>query len=103
MGGATCTQTVEPGDYTCECLPEYKGKNCEELKIKTCAQTPCMNGGSCIRQQNPDSSNQYRCDCAQGYTGYNCENQIDYCQKLDAECKNGGTCHSDFSSFDYKC
>jgi len=101
--GGACSQTEEPGDYSCECLEEYKGKNCEELKVKTCEQQPCLSGGTCIDETSSGSSDQYRCDCAQGYEGLNCENQIDYCQKLSVKCKNGGTCTSDFSSFSYDC
>ena len=99
QNGGLCSQTITPGDYNCDCPSEYKGKNCEEFRIRTCDQTPCENGGSCIDQIKPGSSDQYRCDCAQGYTGSNCENQINYCQKLLVECKNGGTCRSDFTSF----
>ena len=96
--GGSCAQTIIPGNYNCACPQEYKGKNCEELKIKTCAQEPCRHG-RCIPENNPGSSDQYRCDCAQGYTGFNCEQQIDYCVKLGVICENGATCLSDFSSF----
>ena len=96
--GGSCAQTIIPGDYTCTCPPEYKGKDCEELKIKTCAQEPCSNG-RCIPESNPGSSDQYRCDCDQGYTGRNCDQQINYCDHFKKNCQNGATCHSDFSSF----
>ena len=97
--GGTCSQTEIPGDYTCQCLAEYKGKDCEELKVKTCKQDPCQNGGSCIDEARVGSSDQYRCDCAQGYEGENCEDQINFCEKYSVTCKNGGSCTSDFSSF----
>jgi hypothetical protein len=97
--GGICQQTERPGDYICTCTQEYKGKNCEEVKIKTCRERPCLNEGTCIDVPNPESSERYRCDCPQGYEGRNCENQIDYCVKLNVHCQNGGTCKSDFSSF----
>ena len=97
--GGICQQTDRPGDYTCSCTQEYKGKNCEEVKVKTCRERPCLNDGTCIDVANPESSERYRCDCPQGYEGRNCEYQIDYCVKLNVHCQNGGTCKSDFSSF----
>jgi hypothetical protein len=78
---------------------EYKGKNCEEVKVKTCRERPCLNEGTCIDVLNGESSERYRCDCPQGYEGKNCESQIDYCVKLNVHCQNGGSCKSDFSSF----
>ncbi len=97
--GGICRQTDLPGNYTCACTPEYKGLNCEEVKVKTCRERPCLNEGTCIEVANTESSERYRCDCPQGYEGRNCENQIDYCVKLNVHCQNGGTCKSDFSSF----
>jgi len=101
--GGACRQTEEPGDYVCECLDEYKGKNCEELKVKTCKQQPCLSGGTCIDEEREGSTDPYRCDCAQGYEGVNCEKQTNYCEKLSVKCMNGGTCQSVFSSFDAVC
>ena len=31
--GGICEQTAEPGNYVCTCTDEYKGKNCEDLKV----------------------------------------------------------------------
>ena len=101
--GGTCTQTIIPGDYTCACLNEYKGKDCQELKVKTCREAPCENGGTCIEEDNRIGAEKYRCDCLNGYEGINCQNQTDYCVKLKVECQNGGTCVSDFSSFNFEC
>ena len=99
----TCSESAEPGDYTCACLPEYKGKDCQELKVKTCREQPCVNGGTCIEEARTDGPEQYRCDCPNGYEGINCEKQTDFCVKLNVECQNGGTCSSDFSRFNFHC
>lgn len=68
MVGA-CRQTTEPGDYNCECVwMNMERKDCEEPKVKTCVQQPCL-VGTCIDEERAGSSDQYRCDCAQGYEG----------------------------------
>ena len=95
-----CTQTAQPGDYYCTCPEKYKGKDCQELKVKTCNETPCENGGTCI-PENGDKK--YRCDCPQGYEGDNCDRQTDWCQHFSVQCQNGGTCLSVVSSFNFKC
>ena len=102
MNGGSCSQTLAPGDYTCNCLDEYKGKDCQELKVKTCRELPCVNGGTCIDEQL-QGPEKYRCDCPSGYEGRNCENEIDFCVKLNVVCQNGGTCKSDFASFNGNC
>jgi hypothetical protein len=84
------------------CVQEYKGKNCEEVKVKTCRERPCLNEGTCIDvplSSGDAGAERYRCDCPQGYEGKNCDYQIDYCVKLNVHCQNGGSCKSDFSSF----
>ena len=99
MNGGSCSQTEQPGSYVCTCTDEYKGQNCENLKVRTCNEVPCVNGGTCIDEPDSTSSERYRCDCPQGYEGFNCDTQINFCIKLNANCQNGGTCNSDFSSF----
>jgi protein crumbs len=101
--GGICTQSPTPGDYSCQCPQEYKGKDCQELKVKTCQNEPCQNGGRCIPEEGGGGSEQYRCDCPNGYEGINCQNQTDFCVKLSMQCEHGGTCYSDFSSFTAQC
>ena len=92
MNGGSCSQTEQPGSYVCTCTDEYKGQNCENLKVRTCNEVPCVNGGTCIDEPDSTSSERYRCDCPQGYEGFNCDTQINFCIKLNANCQNGGTC-----------
>ena len=33
LNGGFCQQTVEPGNYSCSCMDEYEGHDCEELKV----------------------------------------------------------------------
>lgn len=99
QNGGTCTQTILPGNYTCECSEEYIGKDCEELKIKTCDQRPCQNGATC--RPGPSyfsgSNNQYVCDCTPGFKGEDCEKERDFCEEITDPCQNGATCVSDHS------
>ena len=56
LNGGICTQTAEPGGYTCACTDEYKGDTCEELKIKRCKDSPCQHGATCVDvQEDPNS------------------------------------------------
>ena len=33
LNGGFCRQTAAPGNYTCACMDEYEGHDCEELKV----------------------------------------------------------------------
>ena len=57
------------GGYLCECPPGYEGVNCE-TNTDECADSPCLNGGTCI-----DGIDSYSCDCPDGFFGDNCEDQ----------------------------
>jgi len=104
LNGGRCEQTEVPGDYICECQDKFKGKNCEELKIKTCSVKPCQNDGICknLTQAREDGV-MYDCDCKPGYDKPNCDTQTDYCKKLNTVCQHGGTCISRFDLLNSKC
>ncbi|XP_067873656.1 basement membrane-specific heparan sulfate proteoglycan core protein isoform X2 [Heterodontus francisci] len=63
LHGGRCIVTGEY-EYQCICTNEYQGENCETFR-DTCLQgNPCMNGGTCEKNQ---------CWCPMGYTGLYCE------------------------------
>ncbi|GCC31496.1 hypothetical protein chiPu_0009954 [Chiloscyllium punctatum] len=63
LHGGTCRVTGEY-EYQCICTNEYQGENCE-IPWDICLQgNPCMNGGTCEKNQ---------CWCPMGYTGSYCE------------------------------
>ena len=45
------------------------GKNMFVLDIDECASNPCLNGGTCLDQENG-----YICNCPPGFTGVHCDN-----------------------------
>ncbi|XP_059511622.1 basement membrane-specific heparan sulfate proteoglycan core protein isoform X10 [Stegostoma tigrinum] len=63
LHGGRCIVTGEY-EYQCICTNEYQGENCE-ISWDICLQgNPCMNGGTCDKNQ---------CWCPMGYTGSYCE------------------------------
>lgn len=36
------------GEFECNCTDDYEGETCEQLKLVTCDNLPCKNGGSCF-------------------------------------------------------
>ncbi|KAK3090083.1 hypothetical protein FSP39_009008 [Pinctada imbricata] len=82
QNGGTCV-SQELG-YTCNCVPGYRGNNCEE-EINECEGKPCLNNGTC-----KDLLNDFSCTCHPGYEGKKCEENVDEC--MSAPCNNNGTC-----------
>lgn len=44
--GGTCYNSGH-GSYTCQCPPNFTGKNCE-VELTSCDLEPCRNGGTCM-------------------------------------------------------
>ncbi len=99
LNGGHCSESLSIGNYTCDCPSDFVGRNCEEVKIKTCAHTPCLNGGTCRDGQNPYTDDLYFCDCLTGYKGTDCEIKKDFCEEFLQPCKNGASCISDDQTY----
>lgn len=92
LNNGTCVQANQTS-YTCECAPNFYGKNCEKCKfnstkkkfiiliylekilfktdINPCASNPCLNNGVCW--QPFPNLDVYSCDCPNFYYGSNCQ------------------------------
>ncbi|XP_063051332.1 versican a isoform X2 [Engraulis encrasicolus] len=64
--------------------------------VHTCADNPCLNGGSCWKLGGIST-----CTCTAGYGGDHCEIDIDECHS--SPCRNGGTCVDGLNSFTCVC
>lgn len=88
--GALCVNL--PGSFACECAEEYTGKYCEDLKLITCENQPCMNGSTCTDVVDPITRNNFTCICMKGYEGTLCDTPYCTDKKQGNKCKYGGTC-----------
>ncbi|XP_061913900.1 protein delta homolog 2 [Entelurus aequoreus] len=86
--GASCVMD-DSGEYTCACLPDFYGPNCQ-LKAGPCLQnkSACQNGGQC--EDDRGFAAQLTCRCLAGFGGPRCEVNVDDCAM--APCANGATC-----------
>ncbi|BFZ08273.1 hypothetical protein BsWGS_11312 [Bradybaena similaris] len=91
----TCTNI--PGDYICNCPPNYAGKNCSSL-LNPCRYKPCQNGGTCFAHP---SDHVYICICTPEWEGTNCESPKTACRTNT--CLNNGTCVSSPGGTNYTC
>ncbi|XP_041062394.1 basement membrane-specific heparan sulfate proteoglycan core protein isoform X1 [Carcharodon carcharias] len=63
LHGGRCIVTGEY-EYQCICTNEYQGENCETFQDMCLQGNPCMNGGTCEKNQ---------CSCPMGYAGSYCQ------------------------------
>ncbi|XP_014677225.1 PREDICTED: fibropellin-1-like [Priapulus caudatus] len=61
-----------PGDYACDCVALYGGKNCS-VELIGCRRHGCLNGGECVPFLIGESQHNYTCTCLHGYHGYHCD------------------------------
>ena len=103
-----CRELMEEEDYKCECLHEYRGKDCEGLpvvittclcyrtksvssimtffpcffsfleEINLCESNPCINGGTCSQL-----GSSYHCLCVEGFRGLNCQGTCTISKRFD--------------------
>uniref|UniRef100_A0A803SUN5 Protein delta homolog 2 n=1 Tax=Anolis carolinensis TaxID=28377 RepID=A0A803SUN5_ANOCA len=96
QNGAECIYDRD-GEYSCLCLEEFHGKDCE---LKTgpydCLMQPCANGATCL-----DGMNRFSCQCQAGFEGRFCTINIDDC--ANQPCRNGAKCYDRINDFDCLC
>ncbi|KAK0158258.1 hypothetical protein PV328_009284 [Microctonus aethiopoides] len=82
--------------YQCNCPPGWCGRHCE-TSTKSCRDTPCHHGGTCV----DDTNKGYTCHCPSGYSGHDCETQVNEC--APNPCVNGGTCSDNANGYRCTC
>ncbi|XP_063964330.1 sushi, von Willebrand factor type A, EGF and pentraxin domain-containing protein 1-like [Lytechinus pictus] len=68
LNGATCVDKLR--SYTCTCLIDYTGVNCERF-IELCNTDSCEHGGTCTTMNGT-----IHCSCPDRYLGELCEHEI---------------------------
>nr|CAH0106056.1 unnamed protein product [Daphnia galeata] len=110
---ATCVDGV--GIYTCLFPAGYEGRDCQtdvyesitddppgwtgrhsDVDIDECANSPCLNNGTCLNQLNA-----FQCQCPNGFLGEHCEVNRDNC--LADLCRNNGTCLDQVANYTCVC
>ena len=90
QNNATCDNLI--GRYECNCTEDFVGVDCQNPRLVTCANVPCLRG-QCSDVYDPvtELANNFTCQCPFGYEGQVCQAEIDYCVRLDP-CHNLATC-----------
>ena len=65
MANTTANCTDLEGDYTCDCMLGFQGKNCSGVN---CDAGQCLNGSTC-RSVSADWGFDWMCDCLPFYGG----------------------------------
>jgi hypothetical protein len=95
QNNATCVNSY--CNYTCECLPLYKGRHCE-IAHDSCIDNACVNGATCVAL----NAYSYSCICPSGLHGAYCQTDIDECAQQ--VCANeANVCVNLFRSYRCEC
>ncbi|KAM9803772.1 protein delta homolog 2 [Neosynchiropus ocellatus] len=73
--------------WQCHCSAGWGGRFCDK-DLQACSQLPCLNGATCVIEDNGD----YSCRCPPGFHGDHCQSKTGPCRKRRSACKNGGLC-----------
>ncbi|VDM25736.1 unnamed protein product [Hydatigera taeniaeformis] len=65
QNGGECIDAVE--GVRCRCPPGFGGIRCERV-LRTCLETPCLNGADCI-DIHSSSERLFTCQCTPGFQG----------------------------------
>ena len=94
MNGGTCIDGVN--GFVCDCPEQVTGRQCQifcpdrqrgefcETTVQFCDPAVCMNGGTCIEEDNG-----FRCVCLPSHAGQRCDRENNCTVN---QCLNGGTC-----------
>lgn len=89
--GATCTNSENFFNYTCECPPGFYGFDCEF------DEDVCITNPQCVYGDCTDGPGlEFTCDCDIGFGGELCEIDLDYCP--ERPCFNDGICVEGFGN-----
>eukprot|EP00937_MAST-01D_sp_MAST-1D-sp2_P002493 g2493.t1 len=84
QNGGRCVGPTDSANRRCECPANFLGETCSTPR-------PCPKGASGVECSGANGRcENSRCVCTAGFTGSACE--LDLCQYLKVDCKNGGTC-----------
>ena len=73
----------------CVCESSYFGEKCERSLKNFCNNKKCLNGGSCIYNEEENFAS---CVCLKGYIGESCQEKSFCLKPQNTPCYNNGTC-----------
>jgi len=85
--GGTCINN-QGFNYTCNCLADFTGKDCDIRRSVCEKDVTCLNGGLCTSIGTRDTD--FECDCPVDISGLNCELNVTVCEPNP--CSNNATC-----------
>ncbi|KAJ7414447.1 protein eyes shut isoform X2 [Pitangus sulphuratus] len=98
LNGATCYESVKPGQFVCICPPFYTGDFCHQ-RFSPCElpYNPCINNSTCLAQVDGNPM----CICKTGFEGTYCEVNSDEC--ISNPCQNEGLCVDGINHYRFIC